>query len=146
MCTANLLQGDTVILDEIWRMLIHEASSEIIYEMVKLLRGYGSHCIMGTQDITDITQCKYGEALLNATKIKFFLSGEEQHMKAITEMYDLNTTELLYLKSPGYGKAIMVVNGEKTLVHIETSPFEDYCFNTDKKQREKYAALKSSPN
>lgn len=140
----NRLTLDTVFLDEIWKLLMHPAAADQIYDMVKIIRGYGGCVIPITQDITDYLDSKVGQAILGGTAIKIIMYLEPTQCKRLANELDLTKDDIATITSFKQGQAMIVTNKGKTVVNIIASDMEDRDYTTDPNKLKHYAELENN--
>lgn len=137
VCLSIAKRDDTeycsLILDEIWKMLIIEHCAKQIFEAIKILRSYRTSVITATQDIEDCTNNPYGRSILTLSAIKIFLKCEETEIKQLGDIVELSETnkKLMQMMDPGNG--FICANGDYEFIKFCASPLEHPLY--DKKKR-----------
>ena len=143
-CTYSLVKQnrmchDTIFLDEVWRLLVHPSAAEQIYDMVKIIRGYGGAVVPITQDITDYIKSKVGQTILGGTAIKLVMYLERPQCMVLANELGLTEDDIRTITSFSRGQAMLITNQGKTLIDIKSSDLEDRDYTTDPNKLRKYA-------
>lgn len=97
-CCSGLIKSDpetygVLVADEGWQMMVNEQSAKQIFSTSKLIRGYGGGIIFATQEIKEVTDSKYGAALINNTAIKTILGVEEDEFNRLQPVLGLTEAD-----------------------------------------------------
>lgn len=62
---------DIIFLDEVWKMMTNLECAKLVYNMIKIIRGYLGSAILATQEMNDFLRGmqEYGESVLNNTAL-----------------------------------------------------------------------------
>lgn len=133
------LSFDTIFLDEIWKLLMHPAAAEQVYDMVKIIRGYGGAVVPITQDVTDYLDSKVGQSILGGTAIKLIMYLERPQCLKLAETLGLTKEDIYAITHFERGQGMLITSQGKTLVTIKSSDLEDRDFTTDPMKLRMYA-------
>lgn len=133
MVKQDKLSKDVIFLDEAWKMMENDACAKQIRKLVKLIRGYAGSVVISTQDIEDFIEQKngLGKAIVSNTEIKILLKMKEAEIKAVAEVIDLSTEDMMLMKKFKKGSGYIHANGDKVLTQFKASSLEERLFTTD---------------
>lgn len=123
-----------LFLDEVWKTMINESSAELVFEIVKIIRGYGGSVILATQDINDcfgFSDGKYGKAIINNTKIKILLFMEEEGLETVAKTLKLTDSEISMISNFRQGQALMIANKDHIPIYFRATQLQEELFTTD---------------
>lgn len=123
-----------LFLDEVWRLMVNEFSSEFIFKLTKIVRGYGSSVIVATQDLADFLSFgdgKYGKQILNNATNKIVLSMEYDSVEYIQDILNLNDTEKKDIVSFERGSGMLISNKDRLSIYFAATQDEIDTFTTD---------------
>lgn len=138
VCMSIAKRDDTeycsLILDEIWKMLIVEHCAKQIFEAIKILRSYRTSVITATQDIEDCTNNPYGRSIITLSAIKIFLKCEETEIRQLGNIVELSETnkKIMQVMEPGNG--FVCANGDYEFIKFCASPLEHSLYDKKKKK------------
>lgn len=142
VCTSiakrDELERCAIVLDEMWKMLVIKACAELIFEMIKILRGYGTSLISATQDIEDCTRNEYGRSIITLSAIKIFLKCEEAEIKALGDAVTLSAENKRRLMKVEKGNGFICSNADSEFIHFIASELEDEIYTTDVEKKKIY--------
>lgn len=146
-CAYDLVKSDvngfdTIILDEVWKMMGNEACAKQVQKLVKLIRGYAGAVIIATQDLHDFLNVKggFGTAVINNTKIKFIMQLENDELDRVAGLMRLTESECETINKFPRGCGMLFSNTNKVNVKVEASDLEIYNFTTDLNVKRKFIA------
>jgi type IV secretory pathway VirB4 component len=127
-----------LVFDECWKLLKNEAGMVFIEEVFRTFRKYYASAIAISQDIDDFAKSKIAGAILPNCAIKWVLMQQQSDPARIKEALDLNDNELALVKSLRqekgiYSEAFLIVQRERIVTVIETTPLEYWIATTDPK-------------
>lgn len=127
LAKSTRLVYDAIFLDEVWKMMINEASANQVRDMVKIIRGYAGCVILATQDIPDFLNSPggFGKAVLSNTEIKMFHGLKKNELDEVIKVVDLSENDKAALLKFPTGRAILFANNEKVMVDICGSKMDD---------------------
>ena len=123
-----------LFLDEVWRLMVNEFSSEFIFKLTKIVRGYGSSVVVATQDLADFLSFgdgKYGKQILNNATNKIVLSMEYDSVEYIQDILNLNDTEKKDIVSFERGSGMLISNKDRLSIYFTATQDEIDTFTTD---------------
>ena len=146
-CAYDLVKADvngfdTIILDEVWKMMNNEACAKQVQKLVKLIRGYAGAVIIATQDLHDFLNAKggFGTAVINNTKIKFIMQLENDELERVADLMKLTDNDCETINKFPRGCGMLFSNTNKVNVKVEASDLEIYTFTTDLNVKRKFMA------
>lgn len=122
-----------LFLDEVWKAMLTEESAELIFEIVKIIRGYGGSVVLGTQDLNDyfgLMDGKYAKGIMNNTKIKIVLHTEED-IDTLVEKLRLSNDEKKMVMEFGKGNGLLIANKDRVPIAFKATQLQDEYFTTD---------------
>ena len=125
---------DVIFFEEIWKILINEASREQVVEMVKLIRGYGGAIVPVTQDINDYLDNPAGKAILAGTATKLIMHLEAPEARRVVNELGLPTSDIARFRGYGRGDALLLTGTSRVELKVIASPKENTEFTTDPKE------------
>ena len=124
-------------------MMINDFSCKFVFELVKIVRGYGGSCVIATQDIGDFFSFengKYGKQIVNNTAIKIVLKMEYDSVKYIQGLLNLNDTEKKKITQFETGNGMLLSNKDRLSIYFKATEEEIETFSTDINQLKKKVA------
>lgn len=137
-----------IILDELWKLIGARGSveaAEFVFEVFKLIRGYGGSAIAATQDLEDffgLDEGRYGKAILNNAKIKILLKLEPQEARYVQEQFELSDVEVQRITGFKRGKGLLTANTNHVVIEFKASPTEHNLITTDRRDLKELAEKK----
>lgn len=121
---------DIIFLDEVWKMMTNLECAKLVYNMIKIIRGYLGSAILATQEMNDFLRGmqEYGESVLNNTALVILLRMNENDLNRVAGTYKLSSDECEKILKFRHGDALVVSNGDKIKAHIIPSKREDDAF------------------
>ncbi len=131
----DLTEKCAVILDEVWKLLVIDECAKQVFKMIKILRGYGSCAVTGTQDIEDCLRSEYGRAILTNSAIKIFLKMTNEELEYVTRSVTLSEQNKLDIVGADKGIGFITYGTERIKVNFIASKSEFDLYNTDVTKR-----------
>ena len=124
---------DIIFLDEVWKMMTNLECAKLVYNMIKIIRGYLGSAILATQEMNDFLRGmqEYGESVLNNTALVILLRMNENDLNRVAGTYKLSSDECEKILKFRHGDALVVSNGDKIKAHIIPSKRENDAFKDD---------------
>lgn len=124
---------DIIFLDEVWKMMANLECAKLVYNMIKIIRGYLGSAILATQEMNDFLRGmqEYGESVLNNTALVILLRMNENDLNRVAGTYKLSSIECEKILKYQHGDALVLSNGDKIKAHIIPSKREDNAFKDD---------------
>ena len=128
---------DALVLDELWKLLINDDVGEQIFELVKVIRGYGGCSIVATQDINDMMDNKWGRAILSNSSIKIVKKlegGVDSECEKVCSAFGITEDRYkMRIENLSQEEALIVSGKTKILTLLKSTELENVCFVTDDK-------------
>ena len=129
--TENKTQRKTIFIDEVWQLLIQEATAKYVQRIAKVIRGWGGSYLYATQSFKD-ADSKYGEAIITMSHIKFLLKCEEFDRQALKEPLSLTDAECEEMDEYRRGDALICINKLHVRIKVMASNLEHSLITTDR--------------
>ena len=129
-CKEQRTRKKVIFCDELWTLIgpgSTRVAADYIIEMVKLLRSYGSCFVNATQDLEDyfaLDGGKYGQAILNACRIKVIFPLVEKEALRVQRELDLSDEETMQITRNRRGEALLCAGQNRINVAIRPSEKE----------------------
>lgn len=120
-----------LFIDEGWKMMNNQNSSEFVNELVKIVRGYAGSAIFATQNLRDVVNRPCGESIISNMASKFLLqigNGEDEINRTLFKLTDEQMDEI---QSQEKGHISLIANKEIYAITTATSKIEDATYTTD---------------
>lgn len=131
------LYFDALFLDELWMMLVNDAVGEQVFELVKVIRGYAGAVITATQDINDMLDNKWGNAIISNSSIKIVKrleGGDNSECSRVCSTLGIKDEKYINrIPKLSVEEALIVTPQRKILTLLKSTELEDICFVTDAK-------------
>ncbi len=131
------LEKCAIALDEVWKLMTIQACAEQVFEMIKILRGYGSCVITATQDIEDCLNSPNGKAILTNSSIKLFLRLLPNELDTVETAVSFSETNKYDILNFPRGYGYFCYGTEKLVVHFMASDMEVELYSTDVEEKQK---------
>lgn len=121
--TSSRIRKVAIIGDELWKIAGEEGNeqaADFAIELIKTVRGYGGVFISATQNTIDyfaLRNGKFGDALLNNSRLKLLLQMEEAEAVKLQEKLGLSDEETMQIVRCSRGQGLLCAG--KTRVHVE---------------------------
>lgn len=128
---ANDKQRVMVFMDEVWKMMINKLAANFVFEMVKLIRGYGGGIVIATQDIQDFMRVEnknINDGIIGNTATKIILGMEPKGLKVVKEELELTPNECDQLVNYQQGQALFIANKVHLPIYLKATPEEHKIF------------------
>lgn len=146
VCTEflhGLIQEDRtkkklIFIDELWRMVGHNASPEIAQKIVglfKTVRGLGAGIVGCTQELEDFFSLQgglFGKSILNQCTLKMIMKTEETSIPLLRESLNLDVREVDTIRNLERGQCLILGAGNNVVAKVVTSKKEHDLFTTDR--------------
>jgi len=146
-CAYDLVRADkdnfdTIILDEVWRMLKTPACAKQVQRLVKLIRGYAGSVLIATQEINDFINDPggFGVSVINNTQIKFLMQLTPKEAELVGSIMKLSEADMKTLTMFDRGQGMIIANDKKVLVAIKATDYETALFTTDLNVKREFEA------
>lgn len=118
---------DVVFLDEVWKMMKTEECAKQVFNIIKLVRGYGGGAIVATQELNDFLSAheSYGRGIINNCATTIFLKMKENDLKLVRENYKLTEEECEKVQKFKRKQGLLIANGDKIYCKIIASKYEE---------------------
>ena len=113
--------------DELWIIAGkegNEQAAEFVIKLVKTIRGYGGVFVSSTQNTIDyfaLNNGKFGDAVLNNSRLKLLLQMEEPEALKLKEKVGLSDEEVMQILRCGRGQGLLCAGKNRIAVEIRSS-------------------------
>ena len=131
--------------DELWIIAGkegNEQASEFVIKLVKTIRGYGGifvSCTQNTIDYFALNNGKFGDAVLNNSRLKLLLQMEEPEALKLKEKIGLSDEEVMQILRCGRGQGLLCAGKNRIAVDIRSSQTQYDLITTNRADLEKRA-------
>lgn len=131
--------------DELWIIAGkegNEQASEFVIKLVKTIRGYGGifvSCTQNTIDYFALNSGKFGDAVLNNSRLKLLLQMEEPEAMKLKEKIGLSDEEVMQILRCGRGQGLLCAGKNRIAVEIRSSQTQYDLITTNRADLEKRA-------
>ena len=129
--------------DELWIIAGkegNEQAAEFVIKLVKTIRGYGGifvSCTQNTIDYFALNHGKFGDAVLNNSRIKLLLQMEEPEALKLKEKIGLSDEEVMQILRCGRGQGLLCAGKNRIAVEIRSSQTQHDLITTNRADLEK---------
>lgn len=129
--------------DELWIIAGkegNEQASEFVIKLVKTIRGYGGIFVSCTQNAIDyfaLNSGKFGDAVLNNSRLKLLLQMEEPEALKLKEKVGLSDEEVMQILRCGRGQGLLCAGKNRIAVEIRSSQTQYDLITTNRADLEK---------
>ena len=129
--------------DELWIIAGkegNEQASEFVIKLVKTIRGYGGifvSCTQNTIDYFALDNGKFGDAVLNNSRLKLLLQMEEPEALKLKEKVGLSDEEVMQILRCGRGQGLLCAGKNRIAVEIRSSQTQYDLITTNRADLEK---------
>ena len=129
--------------DELWIIAGkegNEQASEFVIKLVKPIRGYGGifvSCTQNTIDYFALNSGKFGDAVLNNSRLKLLLQMEEPEALKLKEKVGLSDEEVMQILRCGRGQGLLCAGKNRIAVEIRSSQTQYDLITTNRADLEK---------
>lgn len=134
--------------DELWVIAGdegNEQAADFVIRLIKTIRGYGGIFISATQNVIDyfaLREGKFGDSLLNNSRLKLLLQMEEPEALKLKEKIGLSDEEVMQIVRCGRGQGLLCAGSNRIAVEIRSSKTEYDLITTNRADLEKRVAGK----
>lgn len=127
-----------VLADELWKIAGEEGNeqaADFAIELVKTVRGYGGIFVSATQNTIDyfaLRNGKFGDSLLNNSRLKLLLQMEEAEALKLKEKLGLTEEETMQIIRSGRGQGLLCAGKNRISVEIRSSQTEHDLITTNR--------------
>ena len=136
----NRLTKKALIIDEWWKLAGNPVAAEYSYKMAKLVRAYSMSLILATQQISDINASgkdSIGKAIIGNCSIKILMSMENNDIKAVDEILDLNNSQIDIISNLKRGEALFTAGSDDLYIRFAAGELERKLITTDREENSK---------
>lgn len=129
--------------DELWVIAGNEGNeqaADFVIKLVKTIRGYGGIFISATQNVIDyfaLRDGKFGDSLLNNSRLKLLLQMEEPEAMKLKEKLGLSEEEVMQIVRCGRGQGLLCAGKNRIAVEIRSSQTQYDLITTNRADLEK---------
>ena len=132
-----------VLGDELWVVAGkegNEQAADFVIRLVKTIRGYGGIFISATQNVIDyfaLRDGKFGDSVLNNSRLKLLLQMEEAEALKLQEKLGLSDEEVMQIVRCNRGQGLLCAGKNRIVVEIRSSTTEYDLITTNREDLEK---------
>lgn len=129
--------------DELWIIAGkegNEQAAEFVIKLAKTIRGYGGIFVSSTQNTIDyfaLNSGKFGDAVLNNSRLKLLLQMEEPEALKLKEKVGLSDEEVMQILRCGRGQGLLCAGKNRIAVEIRSSRSQYDLITTNRADLEK---------
>lgn len=129
--------------DELWLIAGqsgNEQAADFVIKLVKTIRGYGGIFVSATQNVIDyfaLREGKFGDSVLNNSRLKLLLQMEEPEAKKLQEKIGLSDEEVMQIIRCGRGQGLLCAGKNRIAVEIRSSQTQYDLITTNRADLEK---------
>lgn len=129
--------------DELWKIAGsegNEQAADFVIKLIKTIRGYGGIFVSATQNVIDyfaLRDGKFGDALLNNSRLKLLLQMEEAEARKLQEKLGLTDEEVMQIVRSGRGQGLLCAGKNRISVEIRASQAQHDLITTSRADLEK---------
>ncbi len=141
--TRSRTRKKAVFGDELWKIAGsegNEQAADFVVQLVKTIRGYGGIFVSATQNVIDyfaLRDGKFGDTLLNNSRLKLLLQMEEAEAIKIKEKLGLSDEEVMQIVRCGRGQGLLCAGKNRIAVEIRSSQTQYDLITTNRSDLEK---------
>lgn len=134
----DVTKEKAIFMDELWQLIgasSNKLAANFVFEIFKIIRGYGGSAICATQDLNDffsLEDGKYGKGIINNAKMKIILNLEEDKAARVQDVLKLSETELMNITRFQRGNGLISTNNNNVTVEFRASDLEKELITTDR--------------
>lgn len=131
--------------DELWKIAGsegNEQAADFVIKLIKTIRGYSGVFISATQNVIDyfaLRDGKFGDTLLNNSRLKLLLQMEEAEALKLQEKLGLTDEEVMQIVRSGRGQGLLCAGKNRISVEIRASQAQHELITTSRTDLEKRA-------
>lgn len=136
----NKTEMKIVVFDECWQLLEDEKGegAALVGNLFRTCRKYFTSCIAISQNLDDFARSKAANAIMSNASTKWLLRQKGADQKRLKEVLQLNENELslissLHQEKGFYSEAFLICEDHKSVVVVESTPYEYWLATTDPK-------------
>lgn len=129
--------------DELWKIAGsegNEQAADFVIKLIKTIRGYSGIFISATQNVMDyfaLRDGKFGDTLLNNSRLKLLLQMEEAEALKLQEKLNLTDEEVMQIVRNGRGQGLLCAGKNRISVEIRASQAQHDLITTNRADLEK---------
>lgn len=129
--------------DELWKIAGsegNEQAADFVIKLIKTIRGYSGVFISATQNVIDyfaLRDGKFGDTLLNNSRLKLLLQMEEAEALKLQEKLGLTDEEVMQIVRSGRGQGLLCAGKNRISVEIRASQAQHDIITTSRTDLEK---------
>lgn len=129
--------------DELWKIAGsegNEQAADFVIKLIKTIRGYGGIFVSATQNVIDyfaLRDGKFGDTLLNNSRLKLLLQMEEAEARKLQEKLGLTDEEVMQIVRSGRGQGLLCAGKTRISVEIRASQAQHDLITTSRIDLEK---------
>ncbi|MBV8195944.1 MAG: DUF87 domain-containing protein, partial [Candidatus Dormibacteraeota bacterium] len=107
-----------VIVDEAHRVTVDPDAGEVLGQLVRQARKYGSGVWMSSQRVEDFVGTDLGRTLAATAATKILMGVEEAAVNDLKSLFALHDEEMVALHPPVTGRAVVISGAERCVVRV----------------------------
>lgn len=129
--------------DELWKIAGsegNEQAADFVIKLIKTIRGYSGIFVSATQNVIDyfaLRDGKFGDTLLNNSRLKLLLQMEEAEARKLQEKLGLTDEEVMQIVRSGRGQGLLCAGKNRISVEIRASQAQHDLITTSRADLEK---------
>ena len=129
----DMMSKDTIVLDEVWKMMANPDCAKQVYKMVKVIRGYAGCMMISSQEVDEfINQSNgFGKTVVANTDIKILKKLKKSALSSLDDCLDLNTEDKAAIKKYTRERGMLYTDNDKIPFILDASEREVELFTTD---------------
>lgn len=147
--SKSRVRKKAVFGDELWKIAGNngnEQAAEFVIKLIKTIRGYGGIFVSATQNVIDyfaLRDGKFGDTLLNNSRLKLLLQMEEAEALKLQEKLGLTDEEVIQIVRSGRGQGLLCAGKNRICVEIRSSQAQHDIITTNHIDLEKRVDAKN---
>ena len=129
--------------DELWKIAGsegNEQAADFVIKLIKTIRGYSGIFVSATLNVIDyfaLRDGKFGDTLLNNSRLKLLLQMEEAEALKLQEKLGLTDEEVMQIVRSGRGQGLLCAGKNRISVEIRASQAQHDLITTNRADLEK---------
>lgn len=121
----------SIVVDEAWQMLSHDAGALFLRRLAKSARKYFGGLVVVTQDVGDLLSTELGVAVISNSATQIVMRTAPQALDRVAAAFGLSDGERAWLATAPIGTGLLIADGSRVPFLAEASAEEDRVITTD---------------